>query len=286
MCKGGSKEQEQTQRRNQANVVKIMMYIFPRQFGMHNVFTSEVDWKRTAQRSHDYTLREEEISSLQQDASGDSRHPKIPKRLRGTVRHLVERIQVLHQRCSYVELLKHYCPSPFDVCLQQQHRNPAPNHEVPSTTPDGLQRPSRSQRPQVQKRSRAKKKYRRTQSQAQPVEAPKCSIVELACATARVSAFCQAVLSKIIPNAFWGEGEAQSHNKRMILRKVDHFIRLRRYETMSLHEIVQDLKVSAIAAILWMDTLSDRSLGCRYSLATAASLAGTKDKPNRYQQAI
>lgn len=39
---------------------------------------------------------------------------------------------------------------------------------------------------------------------------------------------------------------AMHHNKKMVLQKVDHFIRLRRFETMSLHEVIQDLKVSWI----------------------------------------
>ena len=33
------------------------------------------------------------------------------------------------------------------------------------------------------------------------------------------------------------------HNKKLVLRKVDHFVKLRRFETMSLHEIAQGFKV-------------------------------------------
>lgn len=88
-----------------------MMYIFPRQFGLHNVFTSTVDRQQTAQRLQDYTLREEEIAAKfsKADAKGRSTS-RVPKRLRGTLVQLVERLQVLHKRCAYAEMLQYYCP--------------------------------------------------------------------------------------------------------------------------------------------------------------------------------
>ncbi|KOS16795.1 Telomerase reverse transcriptase [Escovopsis weberi] len=63
---------------------------------------------------------------------------------------------------------------------------------------------------------------------------------------AHVSAFCRAVLSKIIPDRFWGDGPV-SHNKTVFLRRIDHFIKLRRFEAISLHEIAQDFKISDMA---------------------------------------
>jgi telomerase reverse transcriptase len=53
-------------------------------------------------------------------------------------------------------------------------------------------------------------------------------------------------LSKVIPNNFWGGDSVQKHNKSTVMRSVDHFVKLRRFETISLHEIVQDLKVSTL----------------------------------------
>ena len=94
------------------NLVRIMMYMFPRQFGLHNVFTSLVDRKQTAQQFQDYTLREEEINKRfpKQDALGKPLKVHIPKRLRGETQRLVQRLMVLHARCSYSELLQHCCP--------------------------------------------------------------------------------------------------------------------------------------------------------------------------------
>lgn len=223
--------------------IKVMMYIFPRQFRLHNVFTSQVDPTITSQKFQDYTLREEEIAPYFQTKAGDtgSQTPKIPKRLRGYTEELVKRLQVLHGRCSYIELLKHHCPCTFD-------------------------RPSRTRKPRTKKSLISPRKFlssqrpttgsyykcASSQKQSEPgllnTQAPALpyhkSLVELATPSSQVSSFCQAVLSKIIPGDFWGDDAVQKRNKFTIMRSVDRFIRLRRFETMSLHEIIQNMKVS------------------------------------------
>lgn len=96
---------------NLADTVHVMKYIFPRQFGLHNVFTSVVDSRETVQPFKDYTLREEEIArSKFAQGSRFQVRPKIPKRLRGGPLQLVQRLQKRSQTCSYTELLRHYCP--------------------------------------------------------------------------------------------------------------------------------------------------------------------------------
>jgi telomerase reverse transcriptase len=86
--------------------VRVMMYIFPRQFGLHNVFTHDVDHRETVQPLKDYTLREDEINKKYPLPSA----VKIPKRLRGTAVALVRKLQIQHRRCPYKELLEYYCP--------------------------------------------------------------------------------------------------------------------------------------------------------------------------------
>lgn len=103
-----------------------MKYIFPRQFGLHNVFTSRIDKKETAQPLKDYTLREDEIEAADRairmkkglkvktegNGDGDSEvtKTKLPKRLRGDLVQLIHKLQKRHTRCAYSELLRHYCP--------------------------------------------------------------------------------------------------------------------------------------------------------------------------------
>ena len=93
------------------SVIHIMMYMFPRQFGLHNVFTSTVDRQKTAQMFQDYTLREEEIAKKFAGEDEKSRRAAkhVPKRLRG-LPHLIRRLQILHGRCAYAAMLQHYCP--------------------------------------------------------------------------------------------------------------------------------------------------------------------------------
>lgn len=72
------------------------------------------------------------------------------------------------------------------------------------------------------------------------------SLTELAVPISHVSAFCQAVLSKIIPHGFWGQADTnvQRQNRETFLRNVDRFVKLRRFESMSLHDVTQGLKAS------------------------------------------
>lgn len=88
------------------STVHVMMYIFPRQFGLHNVFTNDVDHRETVQPFKDYTLREDEINKIYPSPSAI----KIPKRLRGKATSLVRKLQILHNQCPYKKLLEYYCP--------------------------------------------------------------------------------------------------------------------------------------------------------------------------------
>lgn len=112
---GDTEARTRLTRQNDIHTLRVMMYMFPRQFGLHNVFTSKVDPKETSQRLKDYTLREDEIFEKFGRLADNHMHLKTPKRLRGNARDLVRRLQVLHQRCSYSQLLQYYCP----VCLSK-----------------------------------------------------------------------------------------------------------------------------------------------------------------------
>ena len=100
------------------DVVHVMKYICPRQFGLHNVFSSTVDLKESAHPFMDYTLREQEMSEAERKSQGEQRGSKnrglntcyVPKRLRSGLLPLVAKLLKLHSRCSYVALLEHYCP--------------------------------------------------------------------------------------------------------------------------------------------------------------------------------
>jgi telomerase reverse transcriptase len=196
-----------------------MKYLFPKQFGLHNVFTSIVDTSETIQPFKDYTLREQEISQIARRAMQKTNtssngfgavKQRLPKRLRGKTFSLVKDLQKFHSRCSYHELFKHYCPR--RMC----------------TTRD---------------RTEAFTTKRISPGIAPQPEASKSSFFALATPHSNVSAFCRAVLSILVPNDFWGNGEQGQANKVALMRYVDRFIRLRRFENMSLHVVYQGLKV-------------------------------------------
>lgn len=183
-----------------ADTVHVMKYIFPRQFGLHNAFTSAVDLQDTSQQFKDYTLRETEIAKQQPKRKYRPGQPslppdKVPRRLRGSCFKLVERIRKRHSRCSFRALLDHYCPrSLFDTSKQT-------------------------------------------------------NTFDQATVLTSVSAFCRAVIRNVFPPDAFGTGSCEDDSFEIIMRAVDSFVCLRRYESFSLHNVIQGM---AIKDISWL----------------------------------
>ncbi|KAG9689750.1 hypothetical protein KCU95_g13462, partial [Aureobasidium melanogenum] len=85
----------------------LLKYIFPRQFGLHNVFTHAINTKNSAQPFKDYILREQEINSAPR-----IKQRSLPKRLRGECEALAGNLRIRHERCAYSALLQYYCRDP------------------------------------------------------------------------------------------------------------------------------------------------------------------------------
>lgn len=66
----------------------------------------------------------------------------------------------------------------------------------------------------------------------------------MACPIAHVSAFCRAVIAKVVPNGFWGNDD----NKRTIMHCIDQFVSLRKFETLTLHQVMQKIQVRTAQA--------------------------------------
>lgn len=75
------------------------------------------------------------------------------------------------------------------------------------------------------------------------VKKPKLSLTDYATPASSVSAFCRAVLHRLLQPRFFGDGEHEFWNRRIVMKHVDSFIKLRRYESLSLHELCNGLKV-------------------------------------------
>ena len=235
-----------------------MKYIFPRQFGLHNVFTSDVNARETSQPFKDYTLREEEINQAERRilARGDGKKTvvmngqgHIPKRLRGPAMVLVKKLQIRHSRCSYEKLLRYYCPIKVSRCPREQTINRyftnlaqdqyAQKHTLRTPQNHGancsrigthVAKPSTSNYP--------------TSKEDKHIPKPsEISFTKFAAPHSEVSSFCRAVLSQVIPAEFWGDGMDGLKNKSLIMKRIDQFVHLRKFETLSLHNIFQGIKV-------------------------------------------
>lgn len=164
----------------------------------------------------------------------------IPKRLRGHAVDLVRRLRILHRRCSYVEWLRYYCPIALsndndDVQAHQggiQHQELSINQRIEKT--NGFQE---------HHTTNGKASNTQKSGLTRPTKIDQMCFTDLATPNHQVSAFCRAVMNKVIPNDLWGEGETQTHNKHIFLRQIDRFICLRRFESLTLHEVLQDMKV-------------------------------------------
>ena len=212
---------------------------------MHNVFTSIVDTKESIQPFKDYTLREQEIAQLERRntqkrsgrASNTTTKAQVPKRLRGEALKLVRKLQKLHSQCSYHDLLKHYCPCKLTNSTKRTflHHKPIAAAEAAKSTLEKLDS-------QVTPGPLSCPSTDASTLQGQ-TNSPETPLILLATPPSDVSAFCQAVLSNLIPNRFWGEGKQGQENKTVIMRHIDSFVRLRRFESLSLHTVSQGLKV-------------------------------------------
>ncbi|KAI1518837.1 telomerase reverse transcriptase [Pyrenophora tritici-repentis] len=229
--------------------VHIMRYIFPRQFGLHNVFTSKVDFRETAMPFKDYTLREKEIhSTMCRELGKNATNPehvarwklRTPKRLRGDVMTLVEKLRVLNQRCSYMEMLRHYCP------IDGVMLSPKPEWRKASIQ-------SKADSPTVTAPAKSDGKNPLSDEDR---TGQQTSFTDMASPTAHVSAFCRAVISKVIPKGFWGD----DHNQRALMYWVDQFVDLRRFESLTLHRVTQKIHITAIAWLQLPNQNSDSKL--------------------------
>lgn len=215
--------------RDAAEDVDLMKYIFPRQFRLHNVFTSTTDRRETTQTFKDYTVRDAELSGI---SSQPRTH--VPRRLRGKARLLAHKLRQLHHRCSYEQLMYHFCPTPFS----STRASPLAVTKQPSLF------------------------EQRTLFHTQVSHSPLDSVItqhstaQNGCADSsylpyttsphQVSAFCRSVLFRIIPQDFFGSGSERSSNWKKVMGHVDRFVHMRKFETTSLHELCQGVKLGTI----------------------------------------
>lgn len=227
--------------KDEQDTIHFMKHVFPRQFGLHNVFTSSVDKKTTTQPFYDYLYREDEINAQQ-------RHPGtwLPRRLRGPVLQLAQSIRRRHAKCAYVQKLRHYCSlRTIDLARQVPAHVRKREERIDSS---GLITQIKSSR-------RATKT-----AQVSPRTDREQSFLAHATPTASVASFCKSVLRDLLPLSTFGRGQGGVHNWTIVLSNVESFIHMRRFESTSLHQVCQNIRVAAIPWLVPPGMLQGRKL--------------------------
>ncbi|KAJ5312719.1 hypothetical protein N7508_003549 [Penicillium antarcticum] len=261
-----------------AQTVHVLKYVFPRQFGLLNAFTVDPNGPNSTDDLKSFMFRENEISSSEDqkprrahnecDASdGGVGNTKVPKRLRGSAIELVRKLRTRNSRCSYLELLRYYCPTDrsgpqwlgaFASNIESDTNKSEPDSSLQSNLvtqlPLGQLSSSTSSAPTLSDATSTNHTAGECsgfETEQQPaIKKPRSSLTDYATPTSSVSAFCRSVLQKLIPRQFFGVGPGGIHNLRLILRNVDRFIKLRRFESLTLHEVCKGIKISSIA---WLE---------------------------------
>ncbi|KAJ5952017.1 uncharacterized protein N7479_010430 [Penicillium vulpinum] len=245
-----------------AQTVHVMKYIFPRQFGLLNVFTSDLDELKKMDVLKGFIYRESEISHQEKrlqrpqpenqfaDADCGERSVKVPKRLRGITIELVRKLRNRNAQCSYGELLRYYCPTKqtgpgrlgaFASISTPDAKESEPISSLKSNfvTQVQINHPSSSDSSTQTSYDALRLEPHMAIDASCEIDAKnpvirkaQVSLTDYATPASSVSAFCRAVIQKLIPRQFWGH--------------VDRFIKLRRFESLSLHEVCKGIKITGI----------------------------------------
>ncbi|CAG8429897.1 unnamed protein product [Penicillium salamii] len=248
--------------------VHVMKYMFPRQFGLQSVFTPGPDGAKSNIQFKCGTFREKEISQLDYerqlrrpqrddecDADGGVGSLKVPKRLRGVV-EIIRKLRNRNTQCSYSELLRYYCPTeqtgPSRLgALASTPQNSQPISSLGSNLVTQVPRKPSDGSAQIRPATLEPQQAASASDGAgQSGRNMKIGLTDYATPPSSVSAFCRAVLQKLIPRQLLGDGSEGNSNYRLILRHVDRFIKMRRFETLSLHETCKGIKITSIG---WLE---------------------------------
>ncbi|THH09180.1 hypothetical protein EW146_g8757 [Bondarzewia mesenterica] len=207
----------------------LSKYIFPRMYGLSNVFSLPSP-PRPSSKLPDYIDREDEIKS-----KGPC---KTPERLKSVIDHL-EKMVYRHGKCGYIALRDLTCPSK----LKDDKQKPLDSSiilELMSEQSINLhsQRPIDSEL--VSDISLNRTTLPPSLTQSKPGTKAKPRFAEFACSILEVYRYVVLVTKAVIPKSLWGCDD----NFKSVMKSVKEFIAYRRYETTTLHHIMQGVSIS------------------------------------------
>ncbi|GAA5836251.1 hypothetical protein JCM5353_002655 [Sporobolomyces roseus] len=206
----------------------LAKYVFPRQFGLHNVFDRDKVnlWMRVRP---DYEDREMEI-----------------KRVKSAL-GLLGRLSVLHERCNYRKLLGIKCPSKVAHRILDDQEKSLVVDMLSEAGP--CTQLSQSLVPSTAQSEAPLPLFPFEQGKVEKEKDTKPKLSEYACTPYEVESYVQAVVSDVIPRAFWGS----ESNAKLIMKQISQFLRMRRFETISLHSLFQGF---SLLDCEWLSTSS------------------------------
>ncbi|SPO21381.1 uncharacterized protein UTRI_00858 [Ustilago trichophora] len=230
----------------------LAKYVFPRQFGLHNVFTGARDFDTSTQPFRDYTVREVEIKAL-----GAKRTPKAIR----PVLPVLAKILARHDKLNYRALLDRCCPSRVPkgrLTAQERQQIVEDLAEVevlePSMCQDEPVKSTQNSKGRTALKSTTQTNVQQSQSRANG--SPAKITIELAPSaprkprytnyavptTGQVVHFITMAIKFLLPRDVFGS----LHNQKMVLNTIGDFVRLRRYESFNLHQIAQSFRFTDV----------------------------------------
>ena len=228
----------------------LAKYIFPRQFGLHNVFTGARDFDTTTQPFRDYTVREVEIKAL-----GAKRTPKPLRAILPVLAKVVAR----HDKLNYRALLDRCCPSrvPKGRLTAQERQQIVQDLAEAETLQPGfgcrdipVKFSARegactvlgvSRQTNVETNAAAEKSSAKVELPALAPRKPRYTTYAVP-TTGQVVHFVTLTLKSLLPRDLFGS----LHNQNLVLSTIAEFVRLRRFETFNLHQISQSFRFTDV----------------------------------------
>ncbi|KAL0953283.1 hypothetical protein HGRIS_004533 [Hohenbuehelia grisea] len=210
----------------------LAKYVFPRQFGLssvHRVHRQGGTFERY--KPPNFTDREAEIKT-----HGPC---KTPKRVKSSL-PILERMIWKHSKCGYKPLRDKLCPS---KAVRTGEKDIDSSVILEMLSEDSSQADLRTQRSYANLSidSTGQRIQPDGLSQAERHTKHKPRFAEFACSYTEVYRFVVVVTKFVIPKAFWGS----QANFKLVMRHVKEFIVSRRYESLSLHYILQGFSTAA-----------------------------------------
>ncbi|KAK7690659.1 hypothetical protein QCA50_005758 [Cerrena zonata] len=215
-------------RKQMENARHIAKYVFPREFGLPNAFEIEKPFAG-GMRLPNFLDREDQIQ-----AKGSC---KTPKRVK-CVLHILEKMIWRHGKCGYKPLLNKLCPSKLEATEQKAMDSSVILEMMSETSMVLCSQGPLSLNDSLDSHGNTIIAKGLTQLREDSKNKPR--FAEFTCSYAEVFHYVMAITKVVVPYELWG----CQRNYKLIANHVKTLITARRFETLTVHELVQGFSTS------------------------------------------